>query len=74
MTLKKDNIVISCANGKKTFELVKILESVKKFNVFTTDLKNKKINTKNFFKNLGTNNKDYLKNLLENFEKYEIVK
>ena len=74
MTLKKDNIVISCANGKKTFELVKILESVKKFNVFTTDLKNKKINTKNFFKNLGTNNKNYLKNLLENFEKYEIVK
>ena len=74
MTLKKDNIVISCANGKKTFELVKILESAKKFNIFTTDAKSKKKNTKNFFKNLGTNKEDYLENLLENFEKYEINK
>lgn len=74
MILKKDNIVISCSNGKNTFKLINILQKTKKFEIFNTDIKKIETNKKKFFKNLGTQNKNYLNNLIINFKKKKINK
>ena len=74
MILKKDNIVISCSNGKNTFRIIRILEKIKNFEIFSTDINNFDSNNKKFFKNLGTQNKNYLNDLINNLKKNKINK